>query len=147
MRRFLLGALATLTSPFKAQAETKATHPNYDTRDESMPAEEIIRQYGEEPLYKSIGPVAAALARRSLFVSTDPGAPAGKLRLRTDVDNQGNMWTYAYTSAAELSKAFPGGVNHIELAFPIFFNIVADDQRFRGIYLVRPEQSPTSCWG
>ncbi len=102
---------------------------------EQMSIEQIIRQHGKEPVAQSIGPVASALANRSLLVATDPGAPPGKLRLRTAVDNQGNVWAYAYTNAAELSKAFPNGASYVELTFPVFFGIIEANPQFRGIYL------------
>uniref|UniRef100_Q478D4 SseB protein N-terminal domain-containing protein n=1 Tax=Dechloromonas aromatica (strain RCB) TaxID=159087 RepID=Q478D4_DECAR len=102
---------------------------------EQMSIEQVIRQHGKEPVAKSIGPVAAALVSCSLLVATDPGAPLGKLRLRTALDNQGNVWAYAYTSAAELSKAFPKGASHAELTFPVFFSIIEANPQFRGIYL------------
>lgn len=102
---------------------------------EQMSIEQTIRQHGKEPVAKSIGSVASALAGRSLLVATEPNAPPGKLRLRTALDNQGNVWAYAYTSAAELSKAFPNGASYAELTFPVFFNIIEGSPQFRGIYL------------
>lgn len=100
-----------------------------------MSIEQVIRQHGKEPIAKSIGPIASALVNRSLFVATDPTAPPGKLHLRTAVDNQGNVWAYAYTSSAELSKAFPSGASYVEMTFQVFFNIIESNSQFRGIHL------------
>lgn len=102
---------------------------------EQMQIEQVIRQHGKDPVAKSIRPVASTLVSRSLLVATDPNTPPGKLRLRTALDNQGNVWAYAYTSAAELSKAFPTGASYAELTFPVFFGIIEASPQFRGIYL------------
>ena len=75
-----------------------------------MNVEQIIRQYRNSPIGKSIRPITKALAAQSVFVGTEGVTPTqdgkivGKMRLKTGADNQGRMWVYAYTSRAEILK-------------------------------------------
>jgi hypothetical protein len=106
-----------------------------------MNAEQIIRQYRNSPVGDSIGPITKALAAQSVFVGTADVTPTqdgkitGKIQLKTDADNRGRMWVYAYTSRAEFSKAFPDGGPYAEMSFPDLFEIVERDQQFAGIFL------------
>lgn len=107
-----------------------------------MTTEKIIRQNANTPLGQSIVPVARSLAKQTLMVATE-SAPTAEpttvrldtLRFRTAQDNQGRMWAYAYTTQAELLRAFPQGTPYAELDFKAFFGIIDRDGRFAGIFL------------
>jgi hypothetical protein len=103
--------------------------------------EQMIRQYRNLPIGKSVGPITKALAVQSMLVGTvgvtptQDGKIVGKICLKTGADNQGRQWVYAYTSRAEFSKAFPEGGLFAEISFPDLFGIVEKDQECGGLFL------------
>src|SRR3954466_12767848 len=108
----------------------------------NMTTEAVIRQNLNAPVDQSIVPVTGSLAKRSLFVATESSPSTqpttvtlDRLRFRTAQDNQGRMWAYAYTTQAELLRAFPQGSPYAELDFKDFFQIIERDPRFAGIFL------------
>jgi hypothetical protein len=106
-----------------------------------MTTEQIIRQYTHAPVGQSIEPIALSLATHSVFLATDePGtqqaiANLNRFRFRTDKDNAGRTWAYAYTNRAEFSRAFPRGGGYVEMPFKDFFHMIERDQQFAGIFL------------
>lgn len=108
----------------------------------TMTTEEIIRQNANAPVCRSIVPIATSLARHSIFLATE-SSPSTQpttvildtLRFRTAQDNQERTWAYAYTTQAELLRAFPQGSPYVELDFKDFFGIIERDGRFAGILL------------
>jgi hypothetical protein len=103
---------------------------------QAITAKETLAKYHDEPVGKSIGPVARCLAGISVMVAIeDSSSPIeGKLRLRVDYDNQGRLWAYVYTDEKEFLEAFPEGTKFVEMAFTDFFAMVESDSRFAGIY-------------
>jgi hypothetical protein len=108
----------------------------------TMTTEEIIRRNADAPVGQSIVPVATSLAKHSVIVATESSprtqpttVTLDKLHFRTDQDNQGRMWAYAYTTQAELSRSFPKGTPYVELKFQDFFQIIQRDGKFAGIFL------------
>lgn len=105
-------------------------------------SEQIIREYAKLPIALSIEPVAASLARHTVFVpideaTTKQGRIVGPetLRIKTSADIDGNMWAYGYTNREQFSLAFPAGGGFAELSFESFFEIIERDGQFRGIVL------------
>jgi hypothetical protein len=130
-----LVVIACVTGP--AACERAAPKPT-----NTMTTEEIIRQIANAPVGQSVVPISAALATRTVFVSTDSAPSTGPtaadpvtLRFRTAQDNQGRTWAYAYTTQAELLRSFPQGSPYVELAFRDFFDHIERDARFAGIFL------------
>ena len=112
------------------------------TLPDPISTEDVIRQNATAPVGQSIKPITLSLSKHTVFVATE-SAPSSqpttvkldKLRFKTDRDNQGRMWAYAYTSQPELLRAFPQGTPYVEIAFPSFFDIINKDGNFAGIFL------------
>lgn len=102
---------------------------------EIVTIEQVIREHRQEPVSKSIVPVATSLAKHTLYVATEPSTEPNRLRLKTGLDKQGKVWVYVYTSESELSKAFPSGTGYASMEFSELFKIIEPATQFRGIYI------------
>lgn len=104
--------------------------------------EQIVREHSHLPVALSVEPVAASLARHTMFVPIDEttikqGRIVGPetLRIKTSNDIDGRTWAYGYTNCEQFSLAFPAGGGFAELSFESFFDIIERDGKFRGIVL------------
>ena len=78
---------------------------------QTMTIKEILSKYNNEPIGKSIGPIARRLAGISILAPIDESSSqmGGKLSIAVANDNQGNMWAHIYTDEEEFLKYFKKG--------------------------------------
>ena len=110
-----------------------------------MNVEAAILEYARTPLREAVGPVAVLLAGQTVLVGIDGEVPTagGILQLRTSADRAGGLWAHAFTSEAEIAKAFPQGAGCASVRFTTLFRLVASDPKFSG-GLVINSSSPSA---